>query len=260
MPQLIAAGIGYPVQAILFDKDGTLLDFIYTWGNWSEHLLARFSQQLEARGLPPLNKDISSLWGTLHAPDGKIENYDRNGPLAMGTVEELLTVLAWQGYRLGLSWAEAKVIVQDCRFYADKKLDESRAVRALPDVIPFLEQCRSCGMALAVVTADETAAAVKHLEWLGIQHYFAAIIGTDQVERGKPFPDMVELACRKLSIECSQAAVIGDTNGDMRMAKSAGAAVAIGIAEFDSSIEGQLTHADVVIHSYRELVIGEGDL
>jgi phosphoglycolate phosphatase len=259
MPQLIAAGGSYPVQAILFDKDGTLLNFIYTWGNWSEHLLARFSQQLEARKLLPLNKDISSIWGTRHAPEGTIIDYDRNGPLAMGTVDELLTVLAWQGYQRGMSWAEAKVVVQECRYYADEKLDESRAAQTLPDVIPFLEECRRCGVALAVVTADETAAAVKHLEWLGIQHYFSVCIGTDQVELGKPFPDMVELACRKLSLECSQVAVIGDTNGDMRMAKSAGAAVAIGIAKLDSSAEGQLAYADVVIHSYRELFIQVGE-
>lgn len=259
MPQLIVAGISYPVQAILFDKDGTLLDFIYTWGNWSEHMLARFSQELELRKLPPLDRDISSLWGTHHAPDGTIIDYDRNGPLAMGTVDELLTVLAWQGYLRGISWAESKVIVQDCRGYADEKLDESRAARALPDIIPFLDECRRSGVALAVVTADETAAAVKHLEWLGIRHYFAVCIGTDQVERGKPFPDMVELACRELNLACSQAAVIGDTNGDMRMAKSAGAAIAIGIVPFDSPYEGQMTSADAVIRSYRELVIREGD-
>jgi phosphoglycolate phosphatase len=259
MPQLVAAGVSYPIQAILFDKDGTLLDFIYTWGNWSEHLLARFSQQLEARKLLPLNKDISSLWGTRHAPDGAIVDYDRNGPLAMGTVDELLTVLAWQGYQRGMSWAEAKVIVQECRHYADDKLDESRAARALPNVIPFLEECRRCGVTLAVVTADETAAAVKHLEWLGIRHYFSVCIGTDQVERGKPFPDMVELACRQLALECSQVAVIGDTNGDMRMAKSAGVGVAIRIDAFDPPIEGQMINADAVIHSYGELVIRVGE-
>lgn len=83
---------------------------------------------------------------------------------------------------------------------------------------------------MAVVTADETAAAESHLRWLGIRQYFTAVIGTDQVEQGKPFPDMALLACQRLGVSPAEAAVIGDTNGDMRMAKAAGAAAAIGLA------------------------------
>ena len=51
MPNLIAAGTNYPVQAILFDKDGTLLDFVYMWGNWSEHMFARFYSELDDQRL-----------------------------------------------------------------------------------------------------------------------------------------------------------------------------------------------------------------
>jgi phosphoglycolate phosphatase len=157
MPELRVAGAAYPIQAILFDKDGTLLDFIYTWGNWSERLLAQFSQRLEERRLLPLRIDSDSLWGTRLGTGGEIVGYDRNGPLAMGTIDDLLTVLAWQGYRSGLSWAEAKVLAEDCRKYADEQLHATKAVKTLPGVIPFLEQCRSNGIVLAVVTADETA-------------------------------------------------------------------------------------------------------
>ncbi|MNZ85381.1 Phosphoglycolate phosphatase [compost metagenome] len=77
------------------------------------------------------------------------------------------------------------------------------------------------------------------------------------VERGKPFPDMVKLACRELSVECSKVAVIGDTNGDMRMAKSAGAAAAIGIAATQEEAQLLLPDADIRISAYHELVIRE---
>lgn len=259
MPQLTVRNQTYSIQAILLDKDGTIMDFIFTWGNWSKHMLARFSVQLEERDLGPLNMDVSKLWGTISTPDGVVCDYNRNGPLAMGTTDELLTILAWQGYQLGLSWAEAKLVVHDCRAYADEQLDRSRAVELLPDVLPFLEQCHRKGIMLAVVTADETAQATKQLEWLGISQYFSACIGTDQVERGKPFPDMVELACQQLDVPCSQVVVIGDTNGDMRMAKSAGATVAVGIAGSNlHEAAQQLPHADIIISSYQELAVIEG--
>ncbi|WP_217597652.1 HAD family hydrolase [Cohnella sp. GbtcB17] len=232
MAVLRAAGASYRVDGILFDKDGTLLDFIYTWGNWSEHLLARFSASLQERELPPIGADLEALWGAIRTEDGgPVVDYDRNGPLAMGTVEEMLAILAWHGYRSGLSWAEAKTLAAEAKLAADAQLEAVRAARLLPGVLEFLEDCRQAGVPLAVVTADETEAAVKHLEWLGILDRFDVVVGTDQVERGKPYPDMALLACKRLGLGGGRFAVIGDTRGDMRMAKEAGAAAAILIAE-----------------------------
>ncbi|MFB9277047.1 HAD family hydrolase [Cohnella cellulosilytica] len=257
MADLIAGGVRYPIRAILFDKDGTLLDFMYTWGRWSERMLARFSSGLRERELPPLPEEARSWLGALTGADGSIADYDRNGPLAMGTVGELQTILAWHGYRLGLSWAEAKVLADECRREADADLERIRPVKALPHALDFVRRCREAGLSLAVVTADETVSAVRQLEWLGIRDRFAACIGTDRVERGKPYADMVELACRELGVSCAEVAVIGDTNGDMRMAKAAGAAVAIGIAEPGCSGAARLSDADAVVSSYRELAIEE---
>lgn len=255
MPRLRVNGVPYPIRAIMFDKDGTLLDFIYTWGRWGERLLARFSAGLQDRGLPPLPEDLSALWGTVHAEDGAITDYDRNGPLSMGTLGDLMSILTWHGYRSGLSWAESKVLAEVCRQDADDALAQSRAAKALPHALEFLASCRDAGIAMAVVTADETVQAVTQLEWLDALKYFSAVVGTDRVERGKPFPDMVALACAELGVNGREVAVIGDTNGDMRMAKSAGAAVAIGIAGPDPAQAIRLSEADAVIASYAELTV-----
>lgn len=211
----------YPVSAILFDKDGTLLQFVSLWGSWGECFLDQFARGLEQRGLSFPEHQRASLLGTVHDAAGKITDYDRNGPLAMGTMNDLYAILSWQGYTLGLSWAEAVELVDACRNAADAMLEQSRPVRPLPGLVPFLDACAAQGIPMAVVTADETAAAESHLRWLGIRQYFTAVIGTDQVERGKPFPDMALLACGRLGVSPAEAAVIGDTNGDMRMAKAA---------------------------------------
>ncbi|WP_019908520.1 HAD family hydrolase [Paenibacillus sp. HW567] len=230
MPKLITSKGVTAVSAILFDKDGTLLQFVSLWGSWSHCFLEQFTRQLEQRGLAFPASSLPSLLGTVHDAEGSITDYDRNGPLAMGTMNDLYAILAWQAYQLGLSWAESKELVDLSREEADALLERTRPVLPLPGLLRFLDDCAASGMPMAVVTADETAAAEAHLRWLGIRGYFSAVIGTDQVERGKPFPDMALLACERLGVEPRAAAVIGDTNGDMRMAKAAGAAVAIGIA------------------------------
>lgn len=264
MSELITPQGNYDISAILFDKDGTLLDFVSLWGSWSECLLTHFIRQLTLRGLTFPETYLNSLLGTVHNEEGRITGYDRNGPLAMGTMNDLYAILGWQGYLLGLSWAESMELVEACRREADAMLEHSRPVLPLPGLLRFLEECDAQGIAMAVVTADDTEAADKHLRWLGIRHYFTAVIGTDQVERGKPFPDMALLACRQLGVQPSACAVIGDTNCDMRMAKAAGVAVAVSIAPDagaavpgDSSAKALLDHllpdADAVVQCYEEL-------
>lgn len=254
---LDVAGIKFRVDAILFDKDGTLMDFIYTWGRWGERLLAHFSSELMKRQRSPLPADQLQVWGISYDAEGQISGYDRNSPLSMGTVDDLLTLLAMEGYKAGLSWAEAKVLAAQSRVAADEALEGSRTARLLPEVLPFLEQCGQAGLRLGIVTSDETAAAEKHLEWLGIRPYFSVCVGADRVNWGKPFPDMVELACRELGVEAARVAVIGDTDGDMQMARSAGAAAAIALDEGHTSGKEGFPSADVVMTSYRELRLGE---
>lgn len=254
MPQAVVTGIGSRYDAILFDKDGTLMDFAYTWGKWSEQLLASCSGRL---GLPNEQSVLEGLLGTRHGEDGKIVGYDRSGPLAMGTVEDITAIMAWQGYENGLTWGEARAAALDGKRAADQAIEEERAVKLLPHVLPFLEQCRAAGLKLAVVTADETIAAEKHLEWLDIRHLFEACIGTDLAERGKPFPDLVLLACQELSVRPERVVVIGDTEGDMKMAKAAGAGLAIGIIDILSNHTAGLPHADITIRSMDELSVGD---
>ncbi|WP_068785029.1 HAD family hydrolase [Paenibacillus phocaensis] len=254
---LTAAGKEFEIEAVLFDKDGTLMDFIYTWGRWGERLLARFSSELAKRRRPSLSSDLLQLWGIQYNAEGQISGYDRNSPLSMGTVDDLLTLLALEGYKAGLSWAAARVLAAQCRMAADEELERSRTARLLPGVQPFLEQCRQAGLRLGIVTSDETEAAEKHLEWLGIRSYFSVCVGADRVGRGKPYPEMVELACRELGVEIGKAAIIGDTDGDMQMARAAGAAAALALAEGQAEVREGFPSANAVIAGYYELRLGQ---
>jgi phosphoglycolate phosphatase len=247
----------HSISAILFDKDGTLLQFVSLWGFWGDCLLNQFTENLEQRGITIQVEHFPAWLGTVHNRQGNIIDYDRNGPLAMGTMEDLYAILSWQCYRLGLSWAESMELVHRCNHNAEAMMEERQPALPLPGLLSFLDECKSHGVPLAVVTADETSAAEKHLGWLGIRQYFSEVIGTDQVTHGKPFPDMVELACQTLTVDPSQVAVIGDTNGDMRMAKAAHATVAIGISATPDANTALsiLPDADIIIQSYADLRI-----
>lgn len=252
---MIIAGQRHSIDAILFDKDGTLIDFLYTWGYWGQQLIHAFSKAIEKKGYSPLNQNILSSWGICQPEVNLMTDYDRKGPLAMATLQELLTLLCWEGYKRGLSWAESKILAEQANDRADQKLIETQRARLLPGVQALLDQCKAMNVPIGIVTADESDMAKKQLEWLGIESYFTVCIGTDQVKRGKPFKDMVLLACKQMSVKPSSVVIIGDTAGDMMMAKNAGAALAITFDIHNNIPPVEFLDADIIISSYAELEI-----
>lgn len=52
MVQLRAGDRNAQVRGILFDKDGTLLQFISLWGWWAEKVLHDLEQELKKRAAP----------------------------------------------------------------------------------------------------------------------------------------------------------------------------------------------------------------
>lgn len=69
---------------------------------------------------------------------------------------------------------------------------------------------------------------------------------------------MVESACQQIAVDVARTAVIGDTNGDMQMARSAGAAAAIGLDAEGAAGKNGFPLADAIIASYDELAIRKG--
>jgi len=250
MPDLIVNKTRYAVKGILFDKDGTLLDFMSLWGSWSESLYQHYASRLPADIAP-----LSELWGIVHDDAGEVSDYHRSGPLAMGSIHDLVAILAWQGYRLGLSWGDSLRLAWESKAYADRAMEQMRPAFPLPGVMDLLQQSYDHGLQLGIVTADETAEAIKHMKWTGMYRYFQVILGHDSVERGKPHPDLVEQACLALGLAPHEVAVIGDTNGDMQMGNAAGALVTIGLGSAATSAEDKqmLPDAQVIFASYAQI-------
>ncbi|UVI29060.1 HAD family hydrolase [Paenibacillus spongiae] len=252
-------GKAYPVRAILFDKDGTLLDFIGLWGSWSELLIRNIAILLQEQyNIHASPESLAMLLGISCDESGKVVDYDRAGLLSTGTNFKVKTLLAEHIRDLGVPAMDAERCMEECIRRTNGEIERLRPVQARCSLVDFLDQCSSSKLSMAVVTADDTEDAIKHLEWLGIRHYFREVIGSDAVLRGKPHPDLVELACNRLGVSPAEAAVMGDTEHDMRMGRAAGAAVTIAILP-EESTEADITrereyyrNADAFITSYEQ--------
>ncbi len=251
MPEVHIGNDSVPCRGILFDKDGTLLDFMQLWGGWAETLVKLLEGHLAVMGARlPVSK--TGLIGLHYDKEGRAAGYDKTGPLAMGTEEEVTAILAWQLYNAGVPWNEAVVQVRQFSASAMVEVEKHRSAQPMPGLGSFLDACRVAGIRLGVVTSDTTTEALKHLEWLGIAEYFESVVGRDRVIKGKPHPEMAFLAMRELGITPEESVVIGDSNADMAMGRQAGAVMRLGIAP-DGDGAGYLLDADRIIASYTEL-------
>ncbi|MDK8181664.1 HAD family hydrolase [Paenibacillus sp. UMB4589-SE434] len=251
MVEIIVGEKRAQVRGILFDKDGTLLQFISLWGSWAETVLDGLERELRLEGAE-LPEGPGYLLGVFLNEKRQVTAHDRFGPLAMGSPSQMIGIAAYYLYRTGVPWNEATRRVTAVVEHANEEILKKADIRPVEGVVSFLERCKALGLRLAVVTADDKRPSEQHLTKMGIRHFFDAVVGDDCVEHGKPFPDMVELACREIGLEPNEVAVIGDSVGDMEMGQSAGAMLQIFIDE-ELRFEEPPACTDAMIRSFHDI-------
>jgi phosphoglycolate phosphatase len=218
------------MRGILFDKDGTLLDFEATWTPVLRRLALDAADGDAGRAARLL------VDGGLVPATGKFRAGSAIGAGTSATIVEL-----WHPELSGDALASA--IAQMDRAF----LEHGRAHSvALPGVAATLAQLDRRGVTMGVATNDATAAAKAALESLGIAAYLPHVYGYDSVTRAKPAPDMVLSFARDTGIAPAEVAVVGDNPHDMEMARSAGA-LAIGVTSGNSSVADLSALANVIL-------------
>lgn len=234
-------------RALLFDKDGTLIDFHLKWLTWCRIVAETVSKECPA--IHDLEGKMK-VWG-VNLQTGEVDPY---GLLATGSTQSLLESLAHKIEPACKSRDEASGFIFKAMQVAYRATAKRELVRALPGVSTAIKELPRLGYILAVVTTDDASEAEKDLRILGLDRYFTVIMGCDLVKNCKPAPDLVLETCRRLAVDPSEVCVIGDTAADMKMARNAGAACRIGVAAGVTPREGLIQVADIVLDSMEDFM------
>ncbi|ENH98071.1 had-superfamily hydrolase subfamily ia, variant 3 [Gracilibacillus halophilus YIM-C55.5] len=238
----------YQAEGLLFDKDGTIIDFYSLWGQWGHDIIQDIYKKL--------NQDIyfhphqMSQFIGLDIPGN---TWDPKGPLAISGTNELMTILTLYLYQKQIPWNDAYTYVTDSFEKINANLNWSDFIKPIEGIQEFMKHAHQSGLKIAVVTSDSTSEANKHLDILGLKQYIDCVIGHDLVERGKPFHDMADLACCELGIDNQQALMFGDSNSDMQLVKNADMKAGIGVSAQKNSTH--LEDANLIIQNYRNCYI-----
>jgi AHBA synthesis associated protein len=119
----------------------------------------------------------------------------------------------------------------------------------------LLVDLRSRGLRLAVATGKSGSRARSLLDLLGVLDLFDHVIGSDEVARSKPAPDIVLRALELLDVPANEAVMVGDAWTDLVSAQAAGvSAIAALWAGVDES--ALLAHAPDAVLRYPHELLG----
>lgn len=200
------------IAGILFDKDGTLLDFDKSWAPVNRRLALMAAdgdvdladRLLLACGMDPLSGHIT--------PDSLF---------AAGNTREIAEGLAAAGSARDV---EGLVAQLDALFAESSELSVP-----VTDLAALFARLHAAGYKLGIASSDNQASIWNIVRRFGLSDYVDYVAGYDSGHGVKPQPGMVLGFCRATGLKPSQVAVVGDNNHDMHMGRNAGAGLKVAV-------------------------------
>jgi HAD superfamily hydrolase (TIGR01509 family) len=229
------------IDLLIFDKDGTLIEFHLMWGGWVDELARRLEG---AMGLP-LREGLYPLLGVEQASGLVLAH----GLLAATPMRRIREVVEAYVAKAGAGPAAAA----DALAQAWHAPDPVALAQPVTDLRALLVRLRKRVPAFAVATSDDRDPTERTLAALGIAGEMAALSCADDGRPNKPAPDPVLYLCSELGVQPARTAVVGDAPPDLRMARAAGAGRAIGVLSGVGDRATLEPLADVVLGSIADL-------
>ena len=204
------------IKGILFDKDGTLLEFQSTQHSIYTTLLARLKD--DYRVPDPLLRQLSEALGLLPGrltPDSLIQ-FSTNQQIAQALFDTCRSYAEERGWQRPLDANDLLELIEQF------SLGDDVPYVALPNVPETLSYLRRKDYKLGVATVDTLTATVAGLKKTGILDYFD-YLGTGEDSRPKPDTALADSFCSECGVLPNELLIVGDGTNDMLFAQNVGA-------------------------------------
>ena len=177
------------VMALIFDMDGTMVDNMMTHHRGWQKTLAQYG----------LDLTLEEVMATCHGKNLEIIEKLFPGKYSRAEQERISSEKE--------SWYRS-IFLPD--------------LRLLPGLAELLETAKAAGIPMGIGTAAPRANVDWALENLGIRHYFQAVIQGDDVDLGKPHPEVFFKVADRLGAPYGECLVFEDSPTGAKTALNAG--------------------------------------
>ncbi|MEN3792381.1 HAD family hydrolase [Fulvimarina sp. MAC3] len=224
------------VHGILFDKDGTLVDYAATWAPINVS-----AANHAAGGDADLARKLLRIGG--HDPE--------TGRIAGGSLLAAAhTIEIAEAWRTGGSTIALAELTKDL-----DRIFTAGAANAVP--VPqsgtFFDVLRDAGIRTGVATSDSEAGARATLSAIGLDDLVDFVAGYDSGHGGKPGPGMAHAFAKSLGLSEDDCVMVGDNLHDIRMGRAAGFSLCLGVLTGTGSREDLEPEADHVLGDVTEI-------
>jgi phosphoglycolate phosphatase len=225
------------IRGILFDKDGTIIDYRRTWLP-----INREAALHVAGGDKALADELLRLGG--HDP--ATEQVTPGSPLAAGDCLDIAEAFAAHP-----AVAPAAELVADIeRIFCSGGARHSALIDGARATLVDLKER---GLRLGLATNDSTAGLHASLAGHDVLDLFEFAAGCDSGFGSKPDPRMAHGFCRALGLEVREVAVVGDAVHDLAMGRAAGVGLTVGVLSGTSERADLEGYADLILASINDL-------
>jgi phosphoglycolate phosphatase len=226
------------ISAILFDKDGTLIDYWLTWLPINRQV-ALFA----AGGDERLARELLRVGGQDPVTDRVVPG----SVLAAGSVADIAAVFATE-----LGARSPPQLVQGIEaIFRRGGAEHGRLARGARKTVAEL---RRRGFKLGLATNDSIGGLEASLGPHHILELFDFRVGCDSGFGAKPDPGMVWAFCAAVGVVPGAVAVVGDATHDLSMGRAAGVGLTVGVLGGTSGAKDLEPYADRIIEHLVDLL------
>lgn len=219
------------MEWILFDKDGTLIEFDRSW----EKIGVRFVQSL-LETFPVHNKEAAlRQLGVIK------ESIDPKSVMGSGSLQQIIQAFNDVTGQDTTDWSKST-----SQKLVDERIPEINWVEGVKEALIDL---KAKGYQLGIVTSDTKKGVEQFLAHTNATSLFDLIISTEADAYEKPNPKVLS----QYNVDPQKVAIVGDTANDMKTASNANLGMAIGVLTGIATKE-ELHEADIILNSAADIL------
>ncbi len=230
------------IKGILFDKDGTLMDF-HTF--WVDTAIEIVPELLEKNRIPQQKEIQDRVLASMGIQNGKIM---KGGILAHQTLPQIGNVVCETLKQDAFYLDQEEIgrqLVELFELHAKKSPQKYKPIGNLQELILKL---KDRGIYIGLATADTEKSANLSLTYLNIKEWFDYIGADNGIRKPKPNQEMFQEFQQMYHLKPTEIVMVGDTFNDMKFAKNSGG-ISVGVLSGIGTLDELEKEADYILDS-----------